>query len=166
MARLLFRGFVCDEDSQHLADSFPKANIVPLSAIGITIGHGTPDSAVMKHAREAGRILVTGNGSDFAKEMAAATRGCTSPSDCACGTGMITIPSGTHEIRYAEITRSLRLGAEMVSWFDVFVCNLEVAIRRDGSAVVKRRSVCAHFLRDHDDCDDCRRLGIVAAIAI
>jgi len=69
MGRLLFRGFVCDEDSQYLADSFPSGMIVPLSAIGITVGRGTPDLAVMDHAREAGRIVVTGNGNDFAKSL-------------------------------------------------------------------------------------------------
>lgn len=165
MSRILFRGFVCDEDSQHLSSSFPAEQIVPLTAIGITIGRGTADSAVLAHARQAGRILVTSNVSDFAKEMRAATGQCTSASECRCGAGMITVPNGTQQIPFSAVTRSLRLGDKSVSWEDVFVCNLQVAVRRGGTAEVVRRPICRFFLQDHADCEDCQRLGIVAESA-
>jgi hypothetical protein len=56
---ITFRGFVCDEDSQHLASSIRHYSVVSLSEIGITIGRGSPDDAVLRHAREAGRVLIT-----------------------------------------------------------------------------------------------------------
>jgi hypothetical protein len=48
-----FQGFVCDEDSQHLAASIRHYSVVSLQQVGITIGRGSPDEAVLRHAREA-----------------------------------------------------------------------------------------------------------------
>jgi hypothetical protein len=139
---------------------------VQLPSIGITLGRGSKDRPVQRHARDAGRIIVTGNGSDFALEMESAAKRCRSATECFCGVGMITVPNGMDRVAYSAITRELRLGQERISWVDVFACNLEVRIRRDGSFEVLRQPVCEFFLRDHADCEDCQRLGIVPRVRL
>lgn len=159
MGGVAFAGFVCDEDCQHIAVSLPSASVVALSKIGITIGRGTPDSAVVYHAREHGRVLVTGNKSDFAREMKEAADRCT-PAKCFEGGGMITVPSGVREIQFSKISRSLELNGVSVNWNDVFLCNLWIDLLRDGSYRIKRLPLCPIFKRDHvAECGRCQELG-------
>jgi hypothetical protein len=158
---IIFQGFVCDEDSQHLRDSIRHYSIVALSEIGITVGKGSPDDAVIRHAREAGRIIVTANESDFAKEMTRAAARCT-PSKCYEGGGMITVPNGVRSFPFRKISRALRLGEVDIDWADVFICNLHVQVRRGGEFRVRRLPICEYFLKDHADCEACAELGILA----
>jgi hypothetical protein len=161
MATLNFRGFVCDEDSQHLASSFGnhESVVAPLSAIGITVGRGTPDAAIVRHAREAGRVVVTANESHFARLMVDSAQNCESASDCYCGGGMIAVPNGVPRFDFRRISREMAAGSPVVYWPDVFICNLRVDVRRDGSFTVKPLRVCQFFRRDHGDCPDCERLA-------
>lgn len=115
MSSIYFRGFVCDEDCQHLAESLPSGDVFTLSDIGITIGRGTPDAAVVRHARESGCILVTGNKSHFVREMRLAAQRCT-PARCFEGGGMITVPSGLDRLPYANLARRMTLGLERIGW--------------------------------------------------
>jgi hypothetical protein len=96
---IYFQGFVCDEDSQHLRACIRRQSVVSLAEIGITVGRGTPDEAVLRHAREAGRVLITANESDFAVEMKRAAQRCT-PSKCYEGGGMITVTNGMPSFPY------------------------------------------------------------------
>lgn len=160
MSSIEFRGFVCDEDSQHLASSIVGQPVYTLRKIGITTGRGTPDAAVVKHARDSGCIVVTGNKSDFVREMRFAAQRCT-PAECFEGGGMITVPSGLERLAFTNITRKLRLDGETVDWVDVFACNLHVDVLRNGEVVVKRLPLCEFFVKNHAaECDVCQRLGI------
>jgi hypothetical protein len=160
MAKIYFTGFVCDEDSQHLSDSFPSGYMAPLSQIGITVGAGSPDRAVLLHARDAGRIVITGNKSDFAQEMLLASKRCT-PMRCVEGGGMITVPSGLPKLSYRKLERSLNLNGKDIDWPDVFTCNLHVDIHKNGDVLVKPLPVCDIFKKDHiATCERCQELGI------
>lgn len=162
MSSLYFRGFVCDEDCQHLAASLPTSEVFTLAQIGITMGRGTPDGAVVKHARESGCIVITGNKSHFVREMRLAARRCT-PAECFEGGGMITVPSGLERLPFTRMSRSLALDGKPVGWGDVFTCNLHVDVQRAGIVVVKRLPVCDIFVRDHVAlCEACQILGIGA----
>ena len=162
MSGLYFRGFVCDEDSLHLRDSLPASDIFTLAEIGITLGRGSPDEAVVRHARESGCIVVTGNKSDFVTEMRLAAQRCT-PAECFEGGGMITVPAGIQRLRFNKITNDLWLTGQRVRWMDVYTCNLHVALHRDGKVVVNQLPVCEFFLKGHAaECEDCQRLGIGA----
>lgn len=161
MSALYFEGFVVDEDSQHLASSVTgNYSVVTLPEIGITLGRGSPDRAVIEHAREAGRIVITGNGSDFVQEMRRAADRCNSYR-CYEGGGMITVPSGLERLPFTRMTNQLTLNGERISWEDVFVCNLHVALHADLKVDVRSLPLCKYFLQRHAECPDCRRLGIV-----
>ncbi len=160
MSIIKFWDFVCDEDSLHLAESLTGARVFTLAEIGITVGRGTPDAAVVQHARDAGCIVLTGNKSDFVREMRLAAQRCT-PAECFEGGGMITVPSGLERLAFAKMTRNLRLDGEKIDWEDVFLCNLHVDIHRSGVIVVKRLPVCEFFVKNHVvDCEVCQRLKI------
>lgn len=160
MSTIGFRGFVCDEDSQHLAESLTGERVFTLAEIGITIGRGTADAAVVKHARDSGCIVVTGNKSDFVREMRLAAMRCT-PAECFEGGGMITVPSGLDRLSLRKIARDLKLDEHEIDWVDVFGCNLHVDVQRSGVIVVKRLPVCEFFVKNHVvDCEACQRLKI------
>lgn len=157
---IYFQGFVCDEDSQHLRPCIRHQSVVSLSEIGITVGRGTPDEAVLRHAREAGRVLITANESDFAVEMKRAAQRCT-PSRCYEGGGMITVPNGVWSFPFTTISRTMQLGEAKIGWDDVFILNLHVQVRRDGTFRVQRLPVCPYLLKEHADCETCAELGIL-----
>lgn len=157
---ITFRGFVCDEDSQHLASSIRHYSVVSLSEIGITIGRGSPDDAVLRHAREAGRVLITGNESDFAAEMELAAQRCT-PSKCCEGGGMITVPNGMPTFPFGKINRMLQFNDVRIGWDEVFFQNLHVQVQRTGEFCVRRLPICPYLLRDHTDCETCASLGVL-----
>lgn len=165
MSSIYFRGFVCDEDCQHLIDSLPSGNVFTLAQIGITMGRGTPDGAVVKHARESGCIVLTGNKSHFVREMRLAAKRCTL-AECFEGAGVITVPNGLDRLQFSKMTRGLKLGQERIDWEDVFACNLHVDVHRGGKVIVKRLPICEFFIRNHAAiCEACQRLGIGAEVA-
>jgi hypothetical protein len=157
---IYFQGFVCDEDSQHLRGSIRHHSVVSLSEVGITVGRGSPDEAVLRHAREAGRILITANESDFAVEMKHAANRCT-PSKCYEGGGMITVPNGLPSFAFTTISRTMRLADTAIGWDEVFFLNLHVQVQRDGRFSVRRLPICRYLLKDHVDCETCAELGVL-----
>jgi hypothetical protein len=130
-----------------------------LAEIGITKNRGTKDSAVLRHARDAGCIVITGNRSDFAVEMRNAAKLCT-PTKCCEGGGMITVPNGVPSFPFGKISTKLTLNEKPVWWSDVFTCNLHVAVNRDGFAV-RPLPLCDFFRNDHEGCEICVGFGIV-----
>ena len=134
-------------------------SVVSLAEIGITVGRGTPDEAVLHHAREAGRVLITANESDFAVEMKRAAQRCT-PSKCYEGGGMITVPNGMQSFPYMTMSRTMRLGEAEIGWDDVFFLNLHVQVQRDRKFRVQRLPICPYLLKDHTECETCAHLGI------
>jgi hypothetical protein len=148
VAGLYFQGFVCDEDSQHLQAQMGRYGrlVVPLSRIGITVGRGTPDWAVVQHARGAGRIVITGNRSDFAREMDKAAERCV-PGHCFEGGGMVSVASGISSLPFVRISRTMTFNGLSVLWEDVYMCNLHVAVYRDETFSVRSLPVCDIFKR-------------------
>lgn len=162
MSSVYFRGFVCDEDSTHLGASIAGVHgyaLFTLQEIGITPNRGTKDSAVLRHARDAGCIFVTANTSDFAMEMRNAAKLCT-PGKCCEGGGMITVTNGMRSFPFAKISMKMKLNDKPVGWSDVFTCNLHIDVNKSGFAV-RTLPLCEIFLKDHEGCPACESYGIV-----
>jgi hypothetical protein len=164
MARIDFRGFVCDEDALWVDPIIRKTRygrVLTLAQIGITKNSGSPDDAIVQHARDHGAIIVTSNSSDFRKCMDLAAKRCTA-GECCEGCGLITVPSGLGDFSFARISRKLRFNDLNVDWEDVFMCNLRVTISKLGEPHVSKLPMCDYFKKDHcAECDRCLELGFV-----
>ena len=162
MAGVVFQGFVLDEDSGHLLRSMRSVarQIVSLSQIGITKGCGSPDEAIIQHARNAGRIVVTGNTWDYTSAIRDAALKCR-PGVCYEGGGLISVPNGTWSYPFKQIERTMTLDDAPIGWEDVYLCNLHIRVNRNHSFDVLRLPLCEYFIRDHAlNCTRCIALSV------
>jgi hypothetical protein len=157
-----FSGFVCDEDSEGLDESIPRRfGLAILLDIGIS--EGSPDAAVIRHARKHGYIIITKNEVDFEQAMRAAPASCNSQ-DCRCGCGLITVNASIRRLPFEKMTREMTLGGIKVDWEDVFDSNLQVSVRRDGSFEVTRLPMCRWEVEKRSGCSSCERIDAVAPL--
>lgn len=134
--------------------------IASLSEIGITKGRGSPDEAIVQHARDAGRIVVTGNAWDYTSAIRGAALKCR-PGVCYEGGGLISVPNGKRSYPFKRIERTMTLDGASIGWEDVYLCNLHIRVNRDGSFDVLRLPLCEYFIRDHaNHCARCIELSI------
>jgi hypothetical protein len=154
-----FSGFVCDEDCENLGESIPRRfGLAILLDIGIS--EGSADSAVIRHARKHGYIIITKNEVDYEQEMRAAPASCYSQ-DCRCGGGLITVHGSLRRLPFENMTRDLALGDIKLEWEDVFESNLQVSVRRDCSLEVTRLPMCRWEVERRSACASCARLDAV-----
>ena len=143
--------------------AFNTTSIWPYVFQEIGTSARTADPTIVRHARTFGCIIITRNELDFQQAMRAAPTSCNGQ-HCQCGCGLVTVNAQLQEIPFESITRSLNINGLLIDWDTVFVANLQVSIRANGSAEVTRLPMCSWERSRHAECEHCVNLAKVAPL--
>lgn len=76
----------------------------------------------------------------------------------------MSVPDELARFNFKTITRTMRFRGRLVSWQEVYDVNFEVVVHRDidRTPEVRLLSRCTKCLKNHEDCERCKRVGLSA----